>query len=195
MRISCYATHMTYIRLTLVSLFAAACSTTASAQMVVLGSSHAAQCYKYVKADNQGSVSALQTCDDALNEVASTKNRAATFVNRGILHMRKGHQQMAISDYNAALKIKPDLTEAYVNLGASYIHQANQDLALDALNTALADEGHETRPVALANRAIVHDMREDYDAAYRDLKAAKALAPEWPLVDTLLARYTVTPRT
>jgi len=166
-------------------------ASTAQAQLVVHGKGDAVVCYEYSARGNTGSRSAIETCTDALTQVLSQKDRAATFVNRGILLMRKGEQEKASKDYQSAIEIKPELTEAYVNYGASLIRQGEFDAALERLNFALKDTESATRPEALYNRAIILDRREDYKGAYRDLKEALALRPQWSPALDLIDRYEV----
>lgn len=184
---------MKIYRLLLLTLASFTFAGQAHAQLVVQGKGHAAQCYEYAMAGNQGSRSALSTCTDALDDVLSQRDRAASFVNRGVLYMRKGDQTKATMDYEAALAIRPNLTQAYVNHAASLIRQKKYDEALVSLNRALEDEDSPTRAAALYNRAIALDFKEDYKGAYRDLKAALAIKPDWDLALNLISRYDVRP--
>jgi len=184
---------MKLVRFTLLSLGIAAFSGNAHAQLVVHGKGDAALCYEYSLRGNMGSRSAIKTCTDALDDALSQKDRAATLVNRGILQMRKGDQIAASTDYDAAIALKPDLTEAYVNYGASLIRQKKYDAALKALNTALKDADSPTRPEALYNRAVIMDQTDRYNEAYRDAKAALALRPDWQPALDLIGRYEIKP--
>ena len=182
---------MKILSLTCLSLGFLAFSSAAHAQLVVHGKGDAVICYEYTARGNMGSRSAVATCSDALTQTLSRKDEAATLVNRGILLMRKGDQKRASEDYQAAIKIKPELTEAYVNYGASLIRQGKFEEALGALNVALNDTESTTRPEALYNRAIVLDRQEDYKAAYFDLKEALAIRPGWSPAVALIDRYQV----
>lgn len=182
---------MTYLRTACLVLSALALPTAASAQLVVIGQGQAAECYQYAMSGNDGSRVALETCDGAFAEALSRNDRAATHVNRGVMLMRKGDQTAATKDYQKAIALIPTLTEAYVNLGASLIQQNELEAALTALNTALEDQESPTRAAALYNRAIVYDFQDNPKSAYYDLKAAKAIRPDWAAVDDLLSRYTV----
>jgi len=189
-----YSNYMNYLRALLTTSLFLAASSTASAQMLVIGQGAAAKCYQYAKIGNVGSKRAIETCDTAFNDLLSYKNKTATHVNRGILLMRAGEYDAAARDYERALEMKPDMTAAYVNYGANLIQQGRDDEAMTALNTALADADSPTRPEALYNRAVLHDRAENYKAAYQDLKMALELRPDWPLAETLIARYTVIPK-
>ena len=165
----------------------------AQAQLIVLGKGDAAQCYDYAITGNKGSRTALETCSDALDNVISKKDRAATYVNRGLLYMRKGDQEDAMTDYTSAIEINPNLTQAYVNQGASFIRLKKFDAAIEALNTALEDKESPTRAAALYNRAIALDSKGDYKGAYYDLKAALTIQPDWTPALNLISRYEVRP--
>ncbi len=164
----------------------------AQAQLVVQGKGDAVLCYEYSARGNMGSRSAIETCSNALTQQSLSKNDlAATHVNRGILLMRKGDQNPAAEDFQSAIDIKPELTEAYVNYGASLIRQGKFEEALAKLNIALKDTMSTTRPEALYNRAIILDRRKDYKAAYYDLKEALTLRPDWAPALDLIDRYEV----
>ncbi len=176
---------------TLLALTVTAFALPAQAQLVVLGNGQAASCYQDTIRGNQGSFSAIKTCSDALKETLSAKDQAATYVNRGVLYMRKGDQVRAAADYEKALDIRPNLTEAHINHAASMIRLQDFDGALVALNTALEDKNLTKRPEALYNRAIALDYKEDYRGAYFDLKEALAIRPDWAPAVALISRYTV----
>jgi len=182
---------MKKIRVLCFSLILASQASVASAQLVVIGKGHAAQCFEYAKSANQGTRSATETCTEALNQPQTQKDRAATHVNRGILIMRKENYNDAIKDFNAALEINPNLTEAHVNMAAALIYQDKLEPALASINIALQDVDSDTRPAALLNRAVIYDRQEKYVLAYRDLKEAGTLKPNWEKVDQFLSRYTV----
>ena len=185
---------MKFYRLAFLTLGFTAFAATAQAQVVVLGKGQAAVCYEYAYTGNQGSKTAIGTCSEAIDGIISKKDLASTHVNRGVLYMRSGQQDKAAADYLKALDIRPNLTEAHVNYGASLIHQKRYDDAIDSLNIALADTDSFTRPTALLNRAIAYDWQENYTSAYRDLKAALALRPDWEPALKVLSRYDVVTR-
>jgi len=51
-----------------------------------------------------------------------------SYVYRGDLYLKLQHQQQAIEDCNAVLRLKPDFTLAYNNRGSAYINQGNNYL-------------------------------------------------------------------
>ncbi|WP_409432544.1 tetratricopeptide repeat protein [Litorimonas sp. RW-G-Af-16] len=182
------------IQTSFIALVSCAIASTAQAQIVVLGNGAAHDCYISTKSGNSGTADAIKLCSDALGDALSKKDRAATHVNRGVLQMRKGEYAAAKADYEIALKMKPELTEAYINYGATLLYLNETDAALTALNTAIDDLGADQIPEALYNRALVHDRQENFKAAYYDLKRALELRPDWTPAQTAIGRYSVTSR-
>ena len=96
----------------------------ASAQVFVIGEGLARDCFDLAKSDNYLFRTAEQTCSRALQEETLTRpNRAATYVNRGVIRMREGNYEDALQDYGRATEIQPELGAAYLNEGATYIYQ------------------------------------------------------------------------
>jgi len=182
---------MSYFRALMFSFLILAFATPATAQSVVIGKGNAVICYDYAKSEDMGSRTAIQTCKEAFKDTLSTKDRAATYVNLGILLTRTENYADAISNYKSALDLRPNLTEAHVNMAAALIHQDQLDLALASIKVALQDVESETRSAALLNRTVIYDRQEKYVLAYKDLKEADALKPDWDMVERFLSRYTV----
>lgn len=175
----------------LLALLIAACPALAHAQMVVLGEGAPQSCYNSAKVGNMGSLSAIRNCTDALGGLLVPQDEAATYVNRGVLQMRRGDYDKAVMDYQRALKIRPDLPEAYINYGAALFYQGEDAQALEAYNTALSLET-DKKADALFNRALVYERMENPKEAYYDLKAALALRPDWEQAQESIKRFTVT---
>ena len=83
------------------------------------------------------------------------------------------------------------MAEIYINYGASLIHIGDYNGAVTAINKAI-DLETVKMPEALYNRAIAYDRLENYKGAYKDLKQALVLKPEWPAALKVLENYTVT---
>ena len=163
----------------------------ARAQIVVLGNGPAQACYLSAKTGNSGTQSAIRECEHALkNIVLSRKDEAATHTNLGILLMRKGDYKTAQIHYKRAIELRPKTAEAYINYGASLIYAEKYQDAISTLNTAI-DLGTEKMPEALYNRSIAYNRVEDYKKAYKDLKQALLLKPEWPVALKALENYKV----
>ena len=70
----------------------------ANAAVTVFGGGLARDCYLGVES-GEPARDILPVCDLALQqERLKTRDRAATYVNRGIIHMREGRLEMALSD-------------------------------------------------------------------------------------------------
>jgi len=63
--------------------------------------------------------------------------RYVLFVNRGVLRVRTDRIDDAISDLEAAIKLKPKAYQAFVNLAQAYRRQNKPGLALEALDRAV----------------------------------------------------------
>ena len=138
------------------------------------------------------SLQSISDCDRALKEEAlGVRDRAATYVNRGILHMRARRIAVALADYDNAIKVKPDLAEAYVNKGIALVHAGGRDSeAVNAITQGL--QLNPIRPeVAYYTRGVAHEMLGNARAAYDDYRQAAALKPEWAEPKAQLKRFSV----
>lgn len=164
----------------------------ASAQVFVIGTGLGAECYNKTQSSYASSKDAEDTCSRALREEAMTaKNRAATFVNRGVLRMRDGRYEQSLADYASAKRLQPELAEAYLNEGAALIYQRQFEAALEPLNMSLELDIEEAF-AAHYNRAIARENSGDVPGAYADFKRALELRPDWELAQTQLDRFEVT---
>jgi len=161
--------------------------------VTIMGESKAAECSRaalWGRADEKS----LAICDLALQEEPMDQlRRAATFINRGIIHMRRKAWDQAHADFNDALERKPGLGEGWVNRGALMIGTKRFAEGLADTNKGL-ELGIEEPEKAYYNRAIAHEGLGDTTAAYYDYSQALALSPEWELPKKELTRFTVTRR-
>jgi tetratricopeptide (TPR) repeat protein len=177
----------------LASLFSLSVTATASAQVVVQNGGAARDCYVSTKMNNPGRIGAINTCREALTEFLPVKDMAATHVNLGVLLMRKGDYPGAQTQYAKAIEMRPNLAEAHINHAASLIYTADYQAAIASIDKAIAI-GTEKMPEALYNRAVANDRLENYKGAYKDLKQALVLRPDWEPALALLSGYQVTKR-
>jgi tetratricopeptide (TPR) repeat protein len=129
-------------------------------------------------------------CTSALEtERLIAHDRAVTFVNRGIIRLRRTNYDQAISDFNIALRYKPEFAEAYVNRGAANIgiHRFTESVA--DINRALS-LGVQRPEKAYYNRGLAYEGLDDVGAAYRDYQRALEIAPSWDLVKQQLVHIT-----
>lgn len=168
-------------------LFAA----TASAQVFVVGGGLAKECFDEAKSGNYVFRLAEETCSRALREeTMSRDNRAATYVNRGVIRMREGEFDGALSDYSRAVDLKPELGAAYLNEGAAHIYRKDFEAALPPLNRAIELDSVDIF-AAYYNRAIARENTGDVSGAYYDFQKALELKPGWELAERQLSRFSV----
>lgn len=138
--------------------------------------------------------SAIDGCTRSLtDEPLTDPDRAATYVNRGILNMITGHARDADADFSMALKLDSGLADAWLNKGFLMLRE---NRGRDAL--ALIEEGMKRQPrrqaLAVFARGLAYEQIGDLQAAYADLKTARDMEPAWSLPGQYLSRYQVRDR-
>lgn len=163
---------------------------TAGSAVMSIGSPAAGSCYdaaKFKRATRDG----FAACDRALgHDPLGAFDRAATLVNRGILHMTAGAHDRAIRDYDAALAIEPGLAEAFLNKGVALVRQGDTKAAVNAFDRSIA-LGPERPEIAYYGRGVAHEMLGDVRSAYFDYRKAASLRPEWDEPRQELTRFSV----
>jgi tetratricopeptide (TPR) repeat protein len=133
-------------------------------------------------------------CTEALDtEFLNSRDRAGTYVNRGVLKLRRMQWETATRDFDQAMRLKPDMGEAYVNRGAAYIGAHRFAESLPDLNKGI-DLGVKEMAKAYYNRALAYEGLDDPKSAYFDYQKAVELSPDWPAPKEQLMRFTVTRR-
>lgn len=157
---------------------------------VVMGGAAARDCYEAARRTGAFR-NDIQSCLSALEDIRlSVEDRAATYVNLGILMRRRGNMRGAINAYDRAIGLTPGLAEAWVNRGAAHLSLGDAQAGLADLDQALRLEP-ERPEFALMNRAVAHEALGDLDAAYADLLAALDIDPEFEPALTMISRYEV----
>lgn len=165
----------------------------ASAAVIVVGAGPARACYEAAR-DERSDLMSMRTCNYALYESSlSTQDRAATFVNRGILHAARGSHDMALSDFQAAERIRPQLAEAFTNRGQILMREAQYREALQAFDRGIALGPREPEK-AFYSRGVAHEELGDVREAYADYRRASELAPGWEQPRVELTRFRVSTR-
>lgn len=181
---------MTRWLLAAAALAALTVATEARASVTVIGGGLAEACSKAAlsgKTSNQ----LERTCTEALEtETLNARDRAGTYVNRGVLKMRRTDWAGANADFNDAVKISPSMGEAYVNRGAVAIGQHRYADSLADLNKGLA-LGVEEPAKVYYNRALAYEGLDDVKSAYFDYQKAVELSPDWDAPQKELARFHV----
>ena len=133
-------------------------------------------------------------CSQALSEeMLSPRDKAGTFVNRGIMRMRRGEMANAMQDFDQAARFEPKLGEIYVNRGAALVGQHRYADGLVDLNRGIG-LGIEEPAKAYYNRALAYEGLDDIKSAYFDYQKAVELSPEWDAPKQQLTRFHVARR-
>ena len=104
--------------------------------------------------------------------VTKSPDKARTRNNRGTVYIQLGQHQLAVEDFNHAIRINPDYTEAYYNLGLAYYSLGQYQRAIENYNEAIRlnpnlvepynNRGNTYNDLGLRQQAI-----EDYNQAIR----------------------------
>jgi len=165
----------------------------AKASVTVIGGGQAEACSKAALAGKSDAQSE-KACTEALEtEMLSPRDRAGTFINRGVLKLRRGTFEAATKDFNAAVNLKPDMGEAYINRGAAAIGEHRYAESLPDLNKAIS-LGVEDPSKAYYNRALAYEGLDDVKSAYFDYQKAVELNPTWEAPKAELLRFHVSTR-
>jgi tetratricopeptide (TPR) repeat protein len=132
----------------------------------------------------------IANCNAALNDPLTDIQRAGTYVNRGVLMLRRKNFVASRADFDMALQIVPTMGEAVVNRGASLVAERRFAEGLAEIDRGLTMNPEEPEK-AYYNRALANEGLDDMKAAYFDYLKALELKPGWDRPQTELARFTV----
>ncbi len=164
-----------------------------TASTMSLGESLARACFEAAEMRN-ATVATLQTCDRALlEEPLMTRDRVATYVNRGILRLASGNTRLASDDFDRALAMDPNEPDAWLNKGVLRLRAGDSAGALPMIARSIELK---TRRPALAYyaRAVANEDRGNVREAYADLVRARDLEPGWSVPAKELTRFQVRQR-
>ena len=92
-------------------------------------------------------------------------------------HFNKGDYDQAIKDYDKAIELKPNYSDAYYNRGIAYDNKGNYDQAIKDYNKAIELNPNHTN--AYNNRGLTYDKKGDYNQAIKDYSKAIELKPNY----------------
>jgi tetratricopeptide (TPR) repeat protein len=171
---------------------AAVCAFTvggAQAAVTVIGPGPANLCYEAADS-GRTTHEGIGFCNEALAGILSTTDRAATYINRGVLELNVAKTNAAQDDFNAGIEINPDLAEGYVDRGATYIAQRRYADAIKDINKGLA-LGAKQPHIAYFDRAIADEGLGNLQAAYEDYRQALVIDPDFTMASDELKRFKV----
>ena len=165
----------------------------AQAAVTVLGNGVARSCYQFAEYGGNP-LDGVATCTFALEQTTlSARDRAATYVNRGILRARKDEGEAALADYDRGLSIDASIAEGYVDRGAVMIMLRRYDDAVAEIDKGIS-LGANRLQIAYYDRGIADEALGNIRAAYEDYKKATEIQPDFKLAIDQLARFRVVRR-
>jgi tetratricopeptide (TPR) repeat protein len=186
---------MKFFAMPLVSLAALAVAAAPSAQaaVTVLGNGVAHSCYQFAEYGGNPT-DGINTCTFALEQTTlSVKDRAATYINRGILRARREDADGALADYDRGLAMDANLAEGYVDRGAVMIVLRRYDDAVSEIDKGIS-LGADRLQIAYYDRGIADEALGNIRAAYEDYKKAAQIQPDFRLALDQLTRFRVVRR-
>lgn len=179
------------VRIPLMLVAVIAATPAFSQSIVTRGTGLAHDCFVYAKIGRDPR-DGVDTCNRALLEEALiTKDKAATYDNRGVMLDQLGRTQAAEDDFNKAVELQPDLGDAYINLGSMLIKRRQLADALDKINKGIA-LGMGFPHIGYYDRALAEELSGRYLEAYHDYQRVLELEPHYAAAEERLKDFTVT---
>ncbi len=100
---------------------------------------------------------------------------AQTYGRQGVTYAENGQYDLAISEFNKALKIVPSSPELYNNRGITYSKAGQYDLAVSDFTKALELNPDSTK--AYYNRSIIYAIKNQLKLAFMDLNKVLEIDP------------------
>ncbi len=161
----------------------------ANAAVTVFGSGPAELCYQ--GAENGGQASDyIAYCNEAIASVLTTRDRAATYINRGVLKLSLAESNSALDDFNTGLTTDDSLGEGYVDRGAALIALKRYGDAIKDIDKGLS-LGAKQPAIAYYDRAMADEALGNIPAAYSDYQQSIAAQPDFTRASDELKRFKV----
>ena len=130
----------------------------------------------------------VDICDRAVTEGAVLKSDlAASYSNRGVVHVAMENYTQAYKDYNHALKLDDELSEAYINRGNLWFVVQQYEKAIADYGKAL-ELGTEEEAIALLNRGLAFESSGELNKAKLDYQASLNIQPNFQTAQDKLDR-------
>jgi len=168
---------------------------TAFAHGVVVGNTNSSECYQSVLSSVPGRDAAIRKCKKALNDpLAREKDKAAIYVNIGIMQGQNLDYEASLKSYENAIAINPDLADIYLNQAVTLIYTGQYKASVESSTKAL-ELGSKKQARILVNRAMAYEGLKQHNRAYQDLKSAIEINPNWELAREAISNYKVISKT
>ena len=160
------------------------CTSTASAQISIIGNGRAHECYNEAKSDGANT----RPCDAALARgMLAGRDLAATYVNRAVVRTNAGKMEGALKDLDRAESLRPEFGEIYASRGNVFFYQSSYEEALAEHDRGIA-AGMKKLYAAHYNRGLALEQLGRIEEAKDAYRQSIAIAPEF---DPAKARLSV----
>jgi len=117
-----------------------------------------------------------QAVDYCTNRIRANSGVASHYLHRGSVWVAKGEYDIALADYNEAIRLDPNLAVAYYDRGNVWFDMQEYDKALADYNEAIRLDPN--LAVAYTNRGVAWGHKQEYDKALADYNEAIRLDPQ-----------------
>jgi tetratricopeptide (TPR) repeat protein len=114
---------------------------------------------------------------DFFNEELKRNPTAWTYTRRGMIWNEKGENDIAIGDFNEAIRLDPKFENAYNNRGYAWTEKKEYDKAIADFNEAIRLDPKSAIPYN--NRGDAWEAKGEYDKAIADYNEAIRLDPKY----------------
>jgi len=160
--------------------------------VVVIGDGPERQCYLSAKTGIDPLLG-LEHCNRAMENGLILHDRAATYVNRGVIEHKLGRLATALADFDYCLHLIPDQPDAFLNRGVAKITMGQFADALADIQKGI-DLGPSEPALAYFDRAIAYEKLGRIADAYYDYQRALKEAPSFTAASNALSRFRVVPK-
>jgi len=143
-----------------------------------------------VKTGSRLALDGIRTCDAALNSALNQKDRAATYDNRGILHQASKAYAAAWDDFDASIRLNPELGDAWLNRGAALLQMRKPDDALTDIQHGVS-LGPSLPQIGYFDLGVAHQTLGHIPEAYAAYKQALAADPDFTPASEALKNFRV----
>jgi tetratricopeptide (TPR) repeat protein len=154
----------------------------AGSMQVIGAGSIAQECYRLSSASSMtghASGADIKVCNNAIrNGNLRKRDLIATHVNRGIIYVALENHKLAAKDYNRAIDLSDNVSEAYVNRGNLWFTAKRYQEAIEDYDKSLEQEFSQAH-IAHLNRGMVYETLGKLSQAKENYLAALELKEGW----------------